>query len=118
MAASIAKETAQNTAAATNVTICNAVCSRKVLTHAMHVPIQIARDGKEFPEREIRSGNFIHQSFAVLTLTPGPMVEATTQERIYWPFAAAGFALMTAPSRVFRFSVSFSAPKETLPMGQ
>ena len=28
------------------------------------------------------------------------------------------FALTTAPSSVFRFSVSFSAPKDTLPMGQ
>ncbi len=31
--------------------------------------------------------------------TPGPMVAAATQERIYWPLAAAGLALMIAPMR-------------------
>ena len=30
---------------------------------------------------------------------PGPMVEAVTQDLMYWPFAAAGFALMMAPMR-------------------
>jgi hypothetical protein len=39
---------------------------------------------------------------------PGPMVEATTQLRIYWPFAEAGFALTMAPMMVLKFSVSFS----------
>ena len=34
-----------------------------------------------------------------LILTPGPMVEAVTQLRIYWPLAAAGLALMIAPMR-------------------
>ena len=29
--------------------------------------------------------------FWALIFTPGPMVEAVTQERMYWPFAAAGF---------------------------
>ena len=57
-------------------------------------------------------------SLAPLTFTPGPMVEATTQLLIYWPLAAAGLALMIAPIRAVKFSVSFSAPKETLPMGQ
>ena len=37
---------------------------------------------------------------AALILTPGPMVLAVTQERIYWPLAAAGLALMTAAIRV------------------
>ena len=37
--------------------------------------------------------------FWALILTPGPMVEAVTQERIYWPLAAAGLALMMAVSR-------------------
>ena len=42
----------------------------------------------------------LHQmSFAVLILTPGPMVEAATQLRTYWPLAAAGLALMMAPIR-------------------
>ena len=46
------------------------------------------------------------------------MVDAATQDLIYWPFAAAGFALMIAPMSALKFSVSFSGPKETLPMGQ
>ena len=37
--------------------------------------------------------------FWALILTPGPMVEAVTQERMYWPLAAAGLALMMAPMR-------------------
>ena len=37
--------------------------------------------------------------FWALIFTPGPMVEAVTQERMYWPFAAAGLALMMAPMR-------------------
>ena len=28
---------------------------------------------------------------------PGPMVDAVTQDLIYWPFEAAGLALMIAP---------------------
>ena len=35
--------------------------------------------------------------FWALILMPGPMVLATVQLLIYWPFAAAGFALMSAP---------------------
>ena len=49
-----------------------------------------------------RSGflNAYYQScFWALILTPGPMVEAVTQDLMYWPFAAAGFALMIAPMR-------------------
>ena len=57
-------------------------------------------------------------SLAELIFTPGPMVEAHTQERMYCPFAAEGLALTMAPIRALKFSVSFSAPKETLPMGQ
>ena len=38
-------------------------------------------------------------SFAVFIFTPGPMVEAATQLRIYWPLAAAGLALTMAPMR-------------------
>ena len=38
-----------------------------------------------------------YSCFWALILTPGPMVEAVTQERMYWPFAAAGLALMMAP---------------------
>ena len=35
-------------------------------------------------------------SLAVFMRTPGPIVEAATQLRIYWPFAAAGFAFTMA----------------------
>ena len=35
-----------------------------------------------------------YSCFWALIFTPGPMVEAVTQERMYWPFAEAGFALM------------------------
>ena len=31
-------------------------------------------------------------------MTPGPMVEAATQDLIYWPLEAAGLALMIAPT--------------------
>lgn len=31
-----------------------------------------------------------------LILTPGPIVDAVTQVRMYWPFAAVGLALMMA----------------------
>ena len=49
---------------------------------------------------------------------PGPMVEATTQDLIYWPLAAAGFALTIASIKASRFCWSFSGPKLALPMGQ
>ena len=39
-------------------------------------------------------------SFAVFIRTPGPMVAAATQLRIYWPLAAAGLAFTMAPIRV------------------
>ena len=42
---------------------------------------------------------FAYSCFWALIFTPGPMVEAVTQERMYWPFAAAGFALMMAVMR-------------------
>ena len=62
--------------------------------------------------------NLDQPNFAPLILMPGPIVDAITQDLMYWPFAAAGFALMIALSRVEKFSPSFSAPKEALPMGQ
>ena len=49
---------------------------------------------------------------------PGPIVEATVTLLMYWPFAAAGFAFTMAFIRASKFSWSFSAPKEALPMGQ
>ena len=55
---------------------------------------------------------------AGLILTEGPMVVVTAQDLIYWPLAAAGFALMIAPIRASKFSWILSVPKETLPMGQ
>ena len=39
-----------------------------------------------------------YSCFCALIFTPGPMVEAVTQDRMYWPLAAAGLALMMAPS--------------------
>ena len=45
---------------------------------------------------------------------PGPMVLATVQLLIYWPFAAAGFALMTAPISALKFSASFFGAKGSL----
>ena len=42
---------------------------------------------------------FIYTSFAVFIFTPGPMVDAATQLRIYWPLAVAGLALTMAPIR-------------------
>ena len=43
-----------------------------------------------------------HKNYSCLLafiFTPGPMVEAATQDLIYWPLAAAGLALMMAPMR-------------------
>ena len=40
-----------------------------------------------------------YSCLAAFIFTPGPMAEAATQERIYWPLAAAGLALMMAPMR-------------------
>ena len=37
--------------------------------------------------------------FRALIFTPGPIVEAVTQLLMYWPFAAAGFALIIAVMR-------------------
>ncbi len=34
--------------------------------------------------------------FSAFIFIPGPIVDDVTQLLIYWPFAAAGFALMTA----------------------
>ena len=42
---------------------------------------------------------FFYSCLLAFILTPGPMVEAATQDLIYWPLAAAGLALMMAPSR-------------------
>ena len=53
---------------------------------------------RRFIRRCFLSGND-YSCFWALIFTPGPMVEAVTQERMYWPFAAAGLALMMAPSR-------------------
>ena len=53
--------------------------------------------------KENFSGNPIsresYTNLAVFILTPGPMVEAATQLRIYWPLAVAGFAFTMAPIR-------------------
>ena len=92
-------------------------------SRAAHIPYSFwRRDAKKaashidlplFDEKQTYS-----VTLAGLTRMPGPMVEATTQLLIYWPLAAAGFALTTAPSSVLKLSSSFSGPKDTLPMGQ
>ena len=65
----------------------------KVNTQISFLPNFLPKTGrsKAFPENQI--------SFAVLIFTPGPMVEAATQLRIYWPLAAAGLAFKMAPIR-------------------
>ena len=40
-----------------------------------------------------------YRAFWALILMPGPMVDAVTQERIYWPLAAAGLARRRAVMR-------------------
>ena len=45
------------------------------------------------------------------------MVVATVALLKYWPLAAAGLALAMASRTVSRLVISFSAPKEALPMG-
>ena len=52
-------------------------------------------NGKNTPPRRgvLLSGDQIF----VTILMPGPMVDAVTQDLMYWPFAAAGLALMIAP---------------------
>ena len=73
--------------------------------------------------RPLRPGDFYvglpnYTSLAPLTLTPGPMVAATVQLLIYWPLAAAGLALMMAPMRAAKFSLSFSGPNDRYRMGK
>ena len=77
--------------------------------------------GESLSRKTVPAGtaeNYIPPTLLGLILTPGPMVEATTQDFTYWPLEAAGFAFTMAPSRAEKFSCSFSVPKETLPMGQ
>ena len=51
------------------------------------------------PRRDHGSVQPDQSCFCALTLTPGPMVDAVTQVRMYWPLAVAGLALMMAPMR-------------------
>ena len=45
-----------------------------------------------------RRGGFVSgDQIFVTILMPGPMVDAVTQDLMYWPFEAAGLALMIAP---------------------
>ena len=48
--------------------------------------------------RDFQSHNYTPY-LAVETFTLGPMVVVSTQERMYWPLAAAGFAFTIAPIR-------------------
>ena len=47
--------------------------------------------------RRWRGGFLSDDQIFVTILMPGPMVDAVTQDLIYWPFEAAGLALMIAP---------------------
>lgn len=49
------------------------------------------------PPRRWRGGFVSGDQIFVTILMPGPMVDAVTQDLIYWPFEAAGLALMIAP---------------------
>ena len=49
------------------------------------------------PPRRWRGGFVSDNQIFVTILMPGPMVDAVTQDLMYWPFAAAGLALMIAP---------------------
>ena len=49
------------------------------------------------PPRRWRGGFLSDNQIFVTILMPGPMVDAVTQDLMYWPFAAAGLALMIAP---------------------
>ena len=49
------------------------------------------------PPRRWRGGFLSDDQIFVTILMPGPMVVAVTQDLMYWPFAAAGLALMIAP---------------------
>ena len=49
------------------------------------------------PPRRWRGGFVSDDQIFVTILMPGPMVDAVTQDLIYWPFEAAGLALMIAP---------------------
>jgi hypothetical protein len=51
------------------------------------------------------------------TVTLGPIVEEIATFFKYTPLAAAGLALFSASSRDLRFSLSFSASKDALPIG-
>ena len=44
-----------------------------------------------------RGGFVSGDQIFVTILMPGPMVDAVTQDLMYWPFEAAGLALMIAP---------------------
>ena len=54
-------------------------------------------DKPEKPPRRWRGGFVSDDQIFVTILMPGPMVDAVTQDLMYWPFAAAGLALMIAP---------------------
>ena len=49
------------------------------------------------PPRRWRGGFVSGDQIFVTILMPGPMVVAVTQDLMYWPFEAAGLALMIAP---------------------
>ena len=69
--------------------------SRSCFYHTTTARTCKGADAKNTPPRRgvLLSGDQIF----VTILMPGPMVDAVTQDLMYWPFAAAGLALMIAP---------------------
>ena len=63
-----------------------------------HLVLYQGRDGLSSRRYQMFQPVF-YSCLLAFILTPGPMVEAATQDLIYWPLAAAGLALMMAPSR-------------------
>ena len=62
-----------------------------------HVPPAAATAADEKTPRRRRGVLLSGDQIFVTILMPGPMVDAVTQDLMYWPFAAAGLALMIAP---------------------
>ena len=64
-----------------------------------HTTTARGRKGRRRKKHPAHGGVFLlsGDQIFVTILMPGPMVDAVTQDLMYWPFAAAGLALMIAP---------------------
>ena len=70
---------------------------RLLTDNAKSPPTRGQYDENAKPPRRWRGGFVSDDQIFVTILMPGPMVDAVTQDLMYWPFAAAGLALMIAP---------------------